>query len=206
MFNTPYPRGTGDWTVGRRIMMAATGIALLACGSVASAGKPELDQSYAEGQIYWMIGPRLMEGVATTNPNLYAQAEELYLVVYPLQNDTNDDHSPKTLNSGYQPQCDPCYHPGLPAPFVYHDHVLAGAPGLGNHGTANANKGPWKIILVEYRLGVILDLGFTPAKSVKDILDGEMNGDFQVINPGADNPYEIDTGNVLICPLVSPSA
>src|SRR4051812_24721107 len=81
----------------------------------ASADKPEIDPTYANGQTVYMIGPHLIPNARDPMPNAYAHAEELYLVSYPQQT--------LPLVSGYQPQCNPCFHPGLPAPFVYHDHV-----------------------------------------------------------------------------------
>ena len=97
-----------------------------------------------------MRGPHLIVNARETQPNLYAKAEELYLVVYPQQMVPSPGVPPITLPSGYQPQCNPCFHPGLPAPFVFHDHVISGAPGNGNNGTAGEFKAPWKVILLIY--------------------------------------------------------
>lgn len=172
----------------------------------ATAGKPAIDPSYADGNLVYMIGPHMIVNAIVTQPQLYAQSQELYLLVYPI-NPAGTATDPKTLPSGYQPNCDPCYHPGLPGVFAYHDHVLTGAPGLGNNGTAGEFKGPWKIILLMYSPTVFNSPSFTPIKSASDIDAAEANGTFLPLNPtpGA-NPYEIDTGNVLICPLVSPHA
>lgn len=97
--------------------------------------------------------------------------------------------------------------PGPAGSLRYHDHVLTGGPGLGINGTAGEFKGPWKIILLMYSPTAFNSPSFTPIKSASDIDAAEANGTFLPINPtlGA-NPYEIDTGNVLICPLVSPHA
>lgn len=190
-----------------RIVAVVIGLALSALAGVSSAAKPEIDPSYAKGKVYYMIGPRLMTNVAATNPRLYAQAEELYLLVYPI-NPNGTDTDAKTLPSGYQPQCDPCYHPGLPGEFAYHDHVLTGAPGLGINGTAGENKAPWKIILLVYNPALV-DANFAPIKDADDIAVAEAEGRFLPINSdgtSGPNPFEIDTGNVLICPLVSPNA
>jgi hypothetical protein len=172
----------------------------------AAADKPAIDPSYADGKLVYMIGPHMIVNAIVTQPQLYAQSQELYLLVYPI-NPTGTATDRKTLPSGYQPNCDPCYHPGLPGVFAYHDHVLTGAPGLGNNGTAGEFKGPWKIILLVYNPTVFNSTNFTPIKSASDIDAAETNGTFLPINTtlGA-NPYEIDTGNVLICPLVSPHA
>ncbi len=172
-------------------------------------GKPEIDPSYANGQTVYMIGPHMIMNAAQTMPNFYAHAEELYIVVYPQAPEFQPGPA-ITLPSGYQPQCDPCFHPGLPAPFVYHDHVLTGAPGMGNHGTAGENKAPWKIILVMYSPDYVASPDFQPITSADDLDAAEAAGNvFLPINKdltAGDNIYEVETGNVLICPLVSSHA
>lgn len=186
-------------------LMAVVLISFLVPWGVATAGKPAVDPSYVDGKIYYMIGPKIIENAIVTHPQLYEHSEELYLLVYPI-NPTGDATDPMTLPSGYQPLCDPCYHPGLPGVFAYHDHVLTGAPGLGKDGTAGGMKAPWKIIVLMYNPAVALSPTFTPITSADDIDAAEANGTFLPINPGAENPYEIETGNVLICPLVAPDA
>ena len=162
----------------------------------ASAAKPEIDPSYAEGKTVYMIGPHVIIGAAQSQPNAYAHAEELYLVGYPQE--------ALPLPSGYVPQCHPCFH--APPPFIFHDHVLTGAPGLGKNGTAGAYKAPWKIILVKYTVAAVSDPAFVPVKSVAELDQAEADGKFEVLDPNAANPYEIDTGNLLICPFVAPEA
>ncbi|HEV2219809.1 MAG TPA: hypothetical protein VGV08_04530 [Casimicrobiaceae bacterium] len=183
---------------GRGAMLAAmlSALALLLPQVSAWAGKPAIDPSYADGNTYYMIGPHITFGAAQSQPNLYAHAEELYLIAYPQE--------ALPLKSGYVPQCNPCFH--APPAFIFHDHVLTGAPGLGNNGTAGAYKGPWKIILVMYTVAAVSDPGFVPVKSTAELDAGEAAGKFQAIAPAAANPYEIDTGNLLICPLVAPEA
>lgn len=171
-------------------------VAALLVPAFASAAKPEIDPSYAEGKTYYMIGPKVIMGAAQSQPNLYAHAEELYLVGYP--------QNKLPLKSGYVPQCNPCFH--APPPFIFHDHVLTGAPGLGKNGTAGAYKAPWKIILVMYTEEAVSDPNFVPVKSVEELDQGEADGKFQILDRNATNPYEIDTGNLLICPLVAPEA
>lgn len=187
----------------RALAAAAVGLTTLA-GPVAAA-KPEMDPSYVNGQTVYMIGTRL---VTNPSPGQYAAAEELYLAVYPLNPDGRTDLGPLTLPSGYQPECNPCFHPGLPLPFVYHDHVLAGAPGLGTDGTADGFTAPWKLILLIYNPAVAFSPSFQPVTSEAQLDAAEANGWFLPINPdpNADNPFEIDTGQVLICPLVSTHA
>jgi hypothetical protein len=170
----------------------------------AAGGKPEIDPTYANGKTVYMIGPRMIVNARETQPNLYLHAEELYLVVYPQEVLPTLSSPPITLPSGYQPQCNPCFHPGLPAPFVFHDHVIAGAPGMGTNGTAGGMKAPWKIILLVYNPAYVASPNFTPIKSEEDLDAAEEAGNvFLPINQGGENPYEIDTGNVLICPIVS---
>jgi len=189
-------------TVGSISLMAALLVSLSIPG-VAAADKPDIDPSYADGKIVYMIGPHL---ITNPNPNLYAQSEELYLLVYPINPTGSTTLGTLTLPSGYQPNCDPCFHPGIPLEFAYHDHVLTGAPGSGKNGTAGVFKAPWKIILLIYNPEVALSPTFTPVTSASDVDAAEAAGTFLPINPGAANPFEIETGTVLICPLASPDA
>lgn len=190
----------------KRRLISLFFVVLWLCGLSSSslAAKPEIDPTYANGQTVYMIGPHLINGAADTMPNAYAHAEELYLLVYITPGVTLGD--PATLPSGYQPQCNPCFHPGLPPSLVYHDHVITGAPGMGKNGTAQEYKAPWKIIVLIYNPLYSNDPNFEPIKSADDIDAAEGTGEFLMINPGADNPYEIDTGNLLMCPTVSPHA
>jgi hypothetical protein len=183
-------------------VLLAVGALLTASGALAD--KPEIDPTYANGQTVYMIGSHLIPGARDTQPNLYAHAEELYLATYPVAAGTT---GPITLPSGYQPQCNPCFHPGLPLPFVYHDHIITGAPGMGNNGTAGAYKAPWKIIILRYDPLYAMSPTFVPIKSAADVDAAEAAGGvFLPINPQGPNQFEIDTGNVLICPTVSSHA
>lgn len=175
--------------------------------SSAAAGKPEIDPTYANGKTVYMIGPHMIPFANLTMPNAYAHAEELYLLVYPQEGVPQPGSPPITLPSGYQPQCNPCFHPGVPPVFVYHDHVIPGAPGMGTNGTSTGMKAPWKIILLMYNPAYVSSQSFTPIKSAAD-LDAaeEAGGVFLPINQGGENPYEVDTGILLICPIVSSHA
>jgi hypothetical protein len=145
-----------------------------AAAAVAPPGKPEIDPTYANGTVVYMIGPHLIVNARATMPNAYAHAEELYLVTYP--------QASLPLPSGYQPQCNPCFHPGLPAPFVFHDHVITGAPGM----------------------AYVASPTFKPITSASALDAAEAAGNvFLPINAGGSNVYEVDTGNLLICPTVS---
>lgn len=184
-------------TAARMAGRLAVLLTLLFVSATAQAAKPEIDPSYADGRVYYMIGPH---SVANPTPQLFEQSQELYIVAYPW-----DGTNPPVFASGYTPQCNPCYHPGLPATFVYHDHVLSGGTGLGNQGTAGEFKGPWKIILLLYVESVLTDKDFQPITSEADLDAAEQAGMFQMISDGP-NPYEFVTPSILICPLVSPDA
>jgi hypothetical protein len=189
------------------VLAAICSVAALLFGGSATAGGAAVEPTYANGQTVYMHGAHLIVDARESMPNLYAHADELYLAVYPQATTPSPGNAPPiTLPSGYQPQCDPCFHPGLPFPLVYHDHVVTGAPGMGVNGTAGQFEGNWKIILIVYNPAVANSPTFQPVKSAAAVDQGEASGMFLPINPGAANPYEIETGNVLICPLVSPNA
>src|SRR5215469_6181321 len=101
------PAGSSNRRPG--IVIAAIGFLMCVFVGTASAGAPAIDPSYVNGQTYYMIGPHMIVNAKQTNPNLYAQSEELYILAYPL-NPSGTDTTSKTLPSGYKPQCDPCYH------------------------------------------------------------------------------------------------
>jgi hypothetical protein len=181
---------------------SAAGLDALAAS--AGNGKPEIDPTWANGKTVYMIGPRLIPDAKDTQPNLYARADELYLVVFPQATLPQPGAGPITLASGYQPQCNPCFHPLLPFQFVYHDHVITGAPGTGKNGTAGEFEAPWKVILMMYDPTYANSTGFKPVTSEAEIDAAEAKGGiFVPLAPGAPNPFEIETGNVLICPIAS---
>jgi len=194
------------------LLILVAGVTLLGLGlattayltSRVSAAHQEIDPSYANGATVYMIGPHM---ITNPNPNLLAQAEPLYILAYPVNSTPTctANCAPITLPSGYQPQCNPCFHPGLPPVFAYHDHVLEGAPGFGANGTAGDMKGPWRIIVLLYNLSAAMSPTFQPVTSDKALDAAETAGEFLPIAGGA-NPYEVETGVVLICPLVSSHA
>jgi hypothetical protein len=57
-----------------------------------------------------------------------------------------------------------------------------------------------------YNPAVVFTPTFTPITSDEALDAAEAAGEFLPINQGASNPYEIPTGVVLICPLVSSHA
>jgi hypothetical protein len=174
----------------RRLVIAA----LLAGSAIAPLGahadKPAIDASYANDTVVYMIGSHLD---TAPSANLLAKAPPLYLMVYPVA----PDAGAITTASGYQPQCDPCFHPGVPLAFAHHDHVLTGAPGFGRNGTAGDYEGPWRITIALYNPNVLTDPGFQPIRDDEAIPAAVASGEIQAVIP---------TGLVLICPLVSPHA
>jgi hypothetical protein len=77
----------------------------------------------------------------------------------------------------------------------------------GNHGTAGEYLAPWKIILLVYNPAYVASQNFQPLKSEAALDAAEHAGNvFLPINSGGANPYEVETGNVLICPTVSKHA
>jgi hypothetical protein len=187
------------------VALLSTGLALLMTHNAPRAqAKQEIDPSYANGTTVYMIGPHMD---TSPNPNLLAHAPELYILAYPVNlNPTCTANCPAiTLPSGYRPQCNPCFHPGLPPIFAYHDHVLTGAPGFGKDGTAGEFKGPWQIVVLLYNPAVANAPGFQPITSDEALDAAEAAGAFLPISSGP-NPYEVKTGTLLICPLVSLNA
>ncbi|MDE1853898.1 MAG: hypothetical protein KGI38_09170 [Thaumarchaeota archaeon] len=184
---------------------------------VAKAAGPCGETAYANGQLFCINLTKII-----TNPSagLLASSEPLYIAAYFTSSTptttiggfvlptaqlggcdiTNPSSCGPELvgSSGYKPLCNPCFHGGFLNNFPYHDHVISGAPGSGNDGTAGVMKGPWVLILVAYNPSYTTQPGFTPFKSTADITAGETAGDFLAINPSAANPYEINTGIVVI--------
>ena len=166
---------------------------------VATAAGPCTETTYANGKLFCIFIAKI---IANPSPGLLRSAEPLYIAAYfPLPGgcDTSNPSTcgPETLPSGYQPLCNPCFHGGALNNFPYHDHVISGAPGFGNEGTAGVMKGPWVLLLVAYNPTYSNTPTFAPFKSTTAIVAGEQAGDFQAINSGA-NPFEINTGVVII--------
>src|SRR5439155_9836065 len=136
--------------------------------------------------------------ITNPSPNELAQAPPLYLMVYPVNPSGRTDLGPVTLPCGYQPHCNPCFHPGLAPQLVYHDHLLEGAPGFGPDGTARDMKAPWRLIIRIYNPAFALDPNFVPIKADSDLAAADAAGEFLPISAGP-NPYEIETGIVVIC-------
>ena len=185
--------------MSRRLALALfASISVIVLGAApAQAGGPATEPMYANGGTVYMIAPPTL---ATGGPNV---ADDLYLAVYPVD-PSGANLGPLTIGTNhYVPQCDPCFHPGVPLPFAYHDHVISGTPGLGINGTAKAFNPFWHVFVVMYNPSFFINKNFTPVKSNAALDLGESNGMFLPINPGATNPYEVDTGVVFLCNIVS---
>ncbi len=179
----------------RRFLIVAALLVATTVVGAASAGKPGTEAAYADGQTVTIAA---IHFITSPSPAEVAAANYLYLVSYPVDAAATGGAA-VTLASGYQPNCDPCWHPGLPAAFVYHDHVLSGAPTLRN---ASA---PRHLVILQYVASVMSDPSFQPLKSAAAVKAGEAAGMFQAIGSGA-NPYEVDTGILVVTPPVSPNA
>lgn len=178
----------------RFLIITAMLVATIVVGT-ASAGRPDTETAYADGQTVTIAAIRF---ITSPSPAELAAANYLYLVTYPVDATATGGAS-VTLASGYQPNCDPCWHPGLPAAFVYHDHVLSSAPTLGDAST------PRHLVILQYVAGVMTDASFQPRTSVAAIKAGEETGMFQALGSGS-NPYEVDTGILVVTPPVSANA
>lgn len=175
----------------RLSLVAALLAACVAVAGAAAQGKPDTETAYAEGQTVTIAAVHF---ITSPSPAELATANAVYIAAYPW-----DGATAPAFASAYVPNCHPCLHPGLPEPFVYHDHVLGGAPTLGN---ASA---PRHLIIVLYDASVLADPDFRPLTSVAAIKQGEAAGMFQAIGSGA-NPYEVDSGQLVVAPPVSPHA
>ncbi len=179
----------------RRFWITMFAVAATIVVGTASAGKPDTEKAYADGNTVTIAA---IHFITSPSPAHLASSNYLYLVTYPVDAAATGG-APVTLASGYQPNCDPCFHPGLPAAFVYHDHVLSGAPTLGNAST------PRHLVILQYVASVMTDPSFQPLTSVSAVKAGEAAGIFQAIGSGS-NPYEVDTGLLVVTPPVSPNA
>lgn len=197
----------GERAVEEASARAALGMTLLlmvgmlaAIAPAATAAGSCVETAYANGNLYCIFVTKV---IGDASPGLLATAEPIYIAAYfplPQGCDTSNPSTcgPEGLPSGYQPLRNPCFHgDGLNA-FPYHDHVMEGAPGFGKDDTADAMKGPWVLIIVAHDPALSNRAGFSPFRSAADIRTGEVAGDFQAINAGGSNAYEINTGVVII--------
>ncbi len=175
-------------TLGRPRRWVAVVTLMLAfmTAGIASA-EPRTEDVYVDGQTY-----QINTHAAVTldaNQNLLQKASPIYILGFPVAPGTT---GPITLPSGYQPQ-----NNGLPSPVPYHDHVLLAAPGDPGYGATP------RVVQLQYTWAYAYSPHFVPVTSYDALLAGEVAGIFQVIDPGAADPYEIWTTTVLIRPIVS---
>ncbi len=180
-------------------LVLVLGLGLAVSGAARAAG-PCPEKGWANGQEVCFL---VAHAITDPSPGLLAQAEPIYIAAFmPLPTgctvaSPSTCHT-ETLSSGYMPQCDPCFHGGGLNNFPYHDHILEGSPGFGNNGTAGEMKGPWVVIIVIYNPAFSNSPAFAPLTSSSALVAGEAAGDFVPFNHGAANPYELNTGIVLI--------
>jgi len=154
---------------------------------------------YANGTAYHM---NIHHINLSPNPGELAAAEPLYVVVFSINPLGLTTLGPLAVN-GYHPQCDPCFHPGLPRPLVYYDHVLVGTPSLGQGGTAVEWQATRHPTAVMYNPAFIASSGFKPLTTVAEVQAGEKTGPFLPINAGASNPFELPQDVVVTIQLVA---
>jgi hypothetical protein len=175
----------------RTVLLTAAALAAVVGAPAARAAPPAKEIVYADGKTYEMLGTRLI----TNASGGLLQAPPIYVIEFSVPGASGAI----TLPSGYQPQCNPC-----DVGPRYHDHVLAGAPGLGTNGTAGDYAAPWRIVLMHYNPEYSNRPDFQPITSDEQIPQAESEGKFLQINPGAADPYQDWTSEVLICPVIRP--
>jgi len=171
-------------------LAAALGAAVPAQGAA-----PVLEPMYANDSTVFMSAPRAVAagGIQTS--------QDFYVVAYSFK----APDGPISTANGYHPLCDPCLFPGPPVP-AYREVVLNGAPGFGTNGTAGTFNPNWHVFLVIPSPAWLADTNFVPVRSTAELDAGEAAGHFLPINPGGDNRFEVDTGIIFLCVLVSGQA
>lgn len=178
----------------RRSILILAAAVVVAAFPLAASAKPDGELAYADGATYTMLGVNL---ITNASPGVLS-APPLYIMGY-VPPPGSQPGEPITLPSGYQPQCNPC----LQEPVAYHDHLLTGAPGHGTNGTSGADyRAPWRIVVMLYNPAWSNRPDFTPITSDDQLASAEAAGEFLPIDPGAADPYQIWTPNVLVCPVV----
>jgi hypothetical protein len=160
---------------------------------VARAAGPPSETVYIQGHT-----AEINAGAAVifdASAGLLAEASPIYIIEFPVAAGTE---GPITLPSGYQPQ-----HNGFPpSPIPYHDHVLAGAPGLETSATATNYTATLRVVPMRYSWTWAYSPAFVPITSADQIPDAEAAGKLELINPGAPDPYQVWTATVLVRPIL----
>jgi hypothetical protein len=128
-------------------------------------------------------------------------AVTLYVAIYPLNPKGRRDLGALRLASGYRPQCDPCFHPGLPLPLVYHDHIFAGTLGSETGGSMIWVRSQRHPIAVMYDPTWIGAKDFEPLRTAEQLKAAERAGHLLPINKAGTNPYELPQNTVVTIDL-----
>jgi hypothetical protein len=160
------------------------------------------EPTYANGTVVYMSAPvRALGNSLNHGSAVLTKAHNLYLAIYPVAAN-GFDSTPKLIDGWYAPQCNPCFHFGVPDPNTgqFHDHIVDGAPGFGTNGTAGSYSPAWHTFVLIYNMDYIAAHAATwqPVKSDEDIDAAIAAGEF--LGP------PIDTGVVFLCNLTSANA
>ena len=188
----------------KRIAVSLSLVALLLGAlplSALAAPSGTSEPTYANGTVVYMSSPIHALGTSLSHGSaVVGKAYPLYLAVYPVAAD-GFDSSHQLINGWYAPQCDPCFHSGVPDPDLaqYHDHIVEGAPGFGKSGTAGSFSPAWRLFILVYNMDYIdTHPSWSPVTSDEDIDAAVAAGEF--LAP----PF--DTGVVFLCPITSGNA
>ena len=174
----------------RPLTLLAALVAVCTIASSAAAQAPDAETAYADGQTVTITAIHFLGNPTAAQ---LSSAGSLYIAAYPWNGSTAP-----TFASDYTPGCDPCSHSGLPEAFSYHDHILSGAPALGDAAAVR------HLIIVLYNDSVLSDPHFQPARSITELKADEAAGLLQPL--AGPQSYEFDTGLLVVAPTVSPNA
>ncbi|MEO8571699.1 MAG: hypothetical protein ABI553_08340 [Chloroflexota bacterium] len=151
---------------------------------------PASESAYFDGQTYQINVAGAVK--VDADPPLLRQAIPMFLIGFPVAPGMT---GPLTLPSGYQPQAN-----GIPVPVPYHDHVLSCVPAAAGRSCHYVAR--LRVVNLRYTWDFAYSLGFAPITRVQDIEAAEAAGHLQAINPGASDPYQYWTNDVLVRPVV----
>jgi hypothetical protein len=177
-------QGTPDRNPTRLVLLTTAALAAILLTPITALGAQRSESIYVDGQTFQINTAAAVKIDATDA--LLANATPFYIIGFPVAPGTE---GPITLPSGYQPQ-----NNGLPSPVRYHDHV-----------TTDLHVVLRRVVVMRYTWDYAYSLSFVPITSVDEILAAEAAGKFEIINPGADDPYQIWTTDVLVRPIISAS-
>jgi hypothetical protein len=160
-------------------------MALVPLAATTAKADPSGEYGYYNGQTVFFASAATKIGA---QPSLLEAASKIYLVTFPTAPGTE---GPITLPSGYQPQ----ENGNMFVPYPWHDHVLPAVPGPGYSPAM-------QVVILRYTEAYAASLTFTPVTSLAEIEAGKRAGIFEVLSPGAADPYELLLPDVLIRPVV----